>query len=363
MSILQPRKLALCAAALITLAGATAASAQDVQTGIAAWQAGDYARAVAQWRPLADAGNADAQFNLGQAYRLGRGVAQDLALAEQWFERAARQRHDQAGSALGLLLFQNGRAREAMPWIQAAAVRGDPRAQYVFGTALFNGDIVRRDLPRAYAMMSAAAGQGFPQAQTQLEAMEAQLSAPDRENGRRLAAEMSASGTQVAAVDPSTVRTQPAPRPVQQAAPRPAEQPRYTPPHQPEAGVSYAPPPEETGAEPTPRRRPDVVPTPAPTRVATPAPRPQAPARVAAPAATGGAWRVQLGAFSNDANARRQWEVVRRRVRALGPLQPSYTSAGALTRLRAGPLASRAAADRICSAVRAAGEGCIAVPR
>ncbi|WP_243406080.1 SPOR domain-containing protein [Sphingosinicella sp. YJ22] len=35
--------------------------------------------------------------------------------------------------------------------------------------------------------------------------------------------------------------------------------------------------------------------------------------------------------------------------------------AGALTRLRAGPLASRAAADRICAAVRAAGEACIPV--
>jgi cell division septation protein DedD len=50
-------------------------------------------------------------------------------------------------------------------------------------------------------------------------------------------------------------------------------------------------------------------------------------------------------------------------VGALGSLQPAYTRAGAVTRLRVGPFASRAAADRICSAVRAAGEACIAVPR
>ena len=63
------------ATALLALTGAGTAAA-DVPAGIAAWQAGDYARAVAEWRPLAEAGDADAQFNLGQAYRLGRGVPQ-----------------------------------------------------------------------------------------------------------------------------------------------------------------------------------------------------------------------------------------------------------------------------------------------
>ncbi|HEY0114712.1 MAG TPA: SPOR domain-containing protein, partial [Allosphingosinicella sp.] len=338
MLILQSRKLALCAAALIALTGA--AAAQDVQSGIAAWQAGDYPRAVAAWRPLADSGNADAQFNLGQAYRLGRGVAQNLNLAEQWFERAARQRHEQAGSALGLLLFQNGRAREAMPWIQAAALRGDPRAQYVFGTALFNGDILRRDHARAYAMMSAAAGQGFPQAQAQLAEMERQLSPDDRERGRRLAAEMGgAPAPQIAAVEVPAV---PVPQP---AAP---EQPR----RRPDAGISYAPPPEEERAPP--------MATPAPSRPApratAPAPRAEASRRPAPAAGAGGAWRVQLGAFSSQANARRQWDAVRRRVSAVGALQPVFVQVGPLTRLRAGPLATRAAADRICTAVRAAGQ-------
>ena len=41
------------------------------------------------WRPLADRGDADAQFNLGQAYLLGRGVPQNMTLAEQWY-RARR---------------------------------------------------------------------------------------------------------------------------------------------------------------------------------------------------------------------------------------------------------------------------------
>ena len=357
MPILQPRKFLICAAALIGLTGVSAA--QDVQTGIAAWQAGDYDKAVAAWRPLADAGNADAQFNVAQAYRLGRGVPQNLNLAEQWFERAARQRHEQAGASLGLLLFQNGRAREAMPWIQAAATRGDPRAQYVFGTALFNGDVLRRDLPRAYAMMSAAASQGFPQAQTQLAEMERQLSPEDRDRGREIMASMvGPAPTQMGSAAP--VVQPPAQQPRQ---PQSVASPETDPRRRPDAGISYTPPPEDrrapapvTVSAPQPR-----APAPAERVVAAP-PRPQ-PTRPAPAATASGNWRVQLGAFSNRANASRQWSKVQRRVGALASLQPAYTSAGALTRLRAGPFASRAAADRVCAAVRAAGEACIAVPR
>ena len=67
------------------------ASAQSVRAGIEAWQKGDTAGAVAIWRPLADKGDADAAFNLGQAYRLGKGVPLDLAQAQTgWSARRAR---------------------------------------------------------------------------------------------------------------------------------------------------------------------------------------------------------------------------------------------------------------------------------
>ena len=48
------------------------------------------------------------QFNLGQAYRLGRGVPIDLRMAKIWFEKAADSGHLDAQTTLGLLLFQNG---------------------------------------------------------------------------------------------------------------------------------------------------------------------------------------------------------------------------------------------------------------
>src|SRR4051794_275704 len=68
-------------------------SAQSVKAGIDAWQKGDYANAVAIWRPMAEAGDPDAQFNLGQAYRLGRGVKISLSQSQQWFEKAGSQGH------------------------------------------------------------------------------------------------------------------------------------------------------------------------------------------------------------------------------------------------------------------------------
>src|SRR5688572_24380595 len=173
------------AAALVAL-GAPAL-AQDVEAGIRAWQAGDHAEAVLNWRPLADRGDQDAQFNLGHAYRLGRGVPQDMNLAEQYYERAARAGHVEAQAMYGLILIQSGRRQEAMPYVQGAAERGDARAQYVYGTALFNGDIVARDWPRAWAFMTRAAGQGLPYAQSQLAEMERHLSEQDRSRGTELA--------------------------------------------------------------------------------------------------------------------------------------------------------------------------------
>ncbi|OZA57654.1 MAG: hypothetical protein B7X78_09300 [Sphingomonadales bacterium 39-62-4] len=46
----------------------------DVKKGIVAWEQENWSEAVRLWRKAADAGDADAQFNLGQAYKLGRGV-------------------------------------------------------------------------------------------------------------------------------------------------------------------------------------------------------------------------------------------------------------------------------------------------
>ena len=298
------------------------ALAQSVRAGVEAWQQGDYAGAVGEWRPLADRGDADAQFNLGHAYRLGRGVPQNMGMAEQLYERAARAGHVEAQAMYGLILFQNGRRQDAMPYIRRAAENGDARAQYVYGTALFNGDQVPRDWPRAYAFISRAAAQGLPYAQTQLREMEQHLTAQDRARGTELARAMGGGAPTQVASNAAPPRARPVPVP--------------------------PPPPRVVGTNVPPA-------TSAPSRPAPPRPAPPAQARPApaasAGAAASGRWRVQLGAFSSEANARRAWSQVGGR---LGGLQPFYVRAGALIRLQAGPLASRAAAERACAAARQA---------
>src|SRR5438093_10574337 len=105
-----------------------AASAQSVKAGIDAWQRSDYAAAVAIWRPLAEKGDADAAFNLGQAYRLGKGVPMNIGAATTWFQRAAAKGHVDAQVNLGLLLFSNGDQPGGLKWLKAAAEKGEPRA-------------------------------------------------------------------------------------------------------------------------------------------------------------------------------------------------------------------------------------------
>src|SRR3546814_7109319 len=71
-------KLLLAAALAVGVAGSAHADTED---GVRKWRVGDFAGAVAAWRGPATAGNSDAQFNLGQAYKLGRGVQADPAMA------------------------------------------------------------------------------------------------------------------------------------------------------------------------------------------------------------------------------------------------------------------------------------------
>jgi cell division septation protein DedD len=325
-------------AAATALAGSAAAAqtqAPGVRAGIEAYLAHNYDEAIRQWRPLADRGDADAQYNLAQAYFLGNGVPQNSNLAEQWYARAARQGHPDAIANYGLLLFQNGRRQEAIPYITRAADAGDPRAQYVLGTALFNGDVVPRDAPRAYALMSRAAAQNLPPAVTQLTEMERLLSPQDRARGVELAADMRT------APPPTQLAARQAPTPPRTQNPARTQPPRTAPVRTATAAPSRTmPPPVRTATAAPPRPRPPV----------------QTAIRTAATVATaGGRWRVQIGAFSSEANARHAWSGVAGR---LPGLRPAFVRAGNVIRVQAGPLGDRAAAQRACAR---AGNGCFPV--
>jgi len=180
--------IAIALTAACTIPGGQALA--DTKAGVDAWTAGDHAGAVRFWEAEAARGDADALFNLGQAYKLGKGVKQDLARAELLFGQAAAQGHPQASDNYGLLLFQRGERGRALPYVRAAADRGDPRAQYLLGIAHFNGDLMPKDWVRAYALISLAQQQGLAQAAPALVQMDRYVPMEQRQHAVALAAEL-----------------------------------------------------------------------------------------------------------------------------------------------------------------------------
>lgn len=332
--------MVVTAAAFALVAGAAGA---DVKAGVDAWTRGDYKKAVEEWRALAVAGNADAQYNMGQAYKLGRGVPVDPAMAESWFRKAALQGHAQAEDNYGLALFQADKKTEALPWLEKSVARFEPRAQLVLGTMLFNGDGVPRDWPRAYALMTRASAAGLDSASQTLAQMDQYITLADRQKGTALAQQMairaSTATPRPAAADGVIAR--PAPTPVASPPVRTAPAPRPTPTPAPARSPVAAKAPAHAGPSPAKPPRPAV-----------------AKAEKPAPGATGGAWKIQLGAFRDRANAEGLWKKVAGKLRGA---RPAYVAAGAVTRLQATGLASKAEATRACAAATAAGAQCLIV--
>ena len=81
-------------------------SAQDFHKGVDAYDKKDYATALKEWRPLAEQGITDAQYNLGQMYRKGQGVVQDYEEAVKWYRKAAEQGYGRAQNNLGVRYFK-----------------------------------------------------------------------------------------------------------------------------------------------------------------------------------------------------------------------------------------------------------------
>lgn len=281
------------------------ASAQSAKAGVEALQRGDAARAVAIWKPLAERGDPDSAFNLGQAYRLGRGVPLNLGEAQKWFEVAARKGHVDAQTTLGLLLFSSGNRPAAMRWLKSASDAGEPRAMLMYGTALYNGDGVPEDPVRGYAYVSRAAAMGLGPAQSTLADMNQVMPAEQRQQGLTLARTMTSGGKAVA------------------AKPAPAK-----------PALTTKPP-----------------------QIAAPTRPPVKPSSPPSPASGAGGWRIQLGAFSQRSSAEALFAKVRGK---LGGRQAYYVPVGAVIRLQAGPYPSKDAAAAACAVVKPA--ACFPVP-
>ena len=116
----------LAVAAWLAVLGVPARA--DFADGLAAFDAGDYRTALAEWRALADQGDTEAQIAIAGMYLAGHGVPPDASQAAHWYARAAE--------------------------------RGDAVAQLNLGDFYARGLGVPRDLVNAYFWLSLAVEQG-----------------------------------------------------------------------------------------------------------------------------------------------------------------------------------------------------------
>lgn len=189
--------------ALIGFLSAAASAHADFRTGEAAFKAGNYADAYLQLLPVARAGDARAQFMLGELsdnglgpvaldpheavrwyrmaaaqdygeaqfalarhYALGRGVKQDKDEALKWLTRAADNKFEQAILDLARL-YADGRGVpqdpvKATALLQRAAELGNPDGQYRYAERLMAGLGIDRDEKAAWAWLRRAADNGQP---------------------------------------------------------------------------------------------------------------------------------------------------------------------------------------------------------
>jgi hypothetical protein len=175
----------------------------DTAAGLEAFKNKDYQRAYHEWKAAADAGKAEAQFDLGLLYAQGLGVRRDLSEAARWYRKSADQGNAQAEFALGQmysrgwgiprdeadairwLQMANSVDSEGPPtdwtpvegygmpkdqkqaayWYQQAADNGHAEAQFNLARLYSSGEGVKRDEEQAARWVSASATQGFAPAQ------------------------------------------------------------------------------------------------------------------------------------------------------------------------------------------------------
>jgi serine/threonine protein kinase len=132
----------------------------------------DLANAFRKIKESAEQGYAQAEYQLGNMYRMGVGTDKDFNAAFSWFQKAADQ-----GNAAGInglaVLYDNGQGiakdmSKALVLYGDAASKGSDKAQINLGTKYMTGEGVRRDLSQAAKYFRQAADQDNPKAITLL---------------------------------------------------------------------------------------------------------------------------------------------------------------------------------------------------
>ncbi len=145
--------------------------------------AADSAQALLWLTRAAEQQHADAQFEVGMVYKLGKGVPRDVARTQLWLGKAAAQGHIKAKVVLQDMLREAAgtvadvqksfKFSETLP-VYRAAMDGDASAQFELGLLFIRGEAVRKDFTRGLAWLRRAAEQEHVGAQRELADMSLQ---------------------------------------------------------------------------------------------------------------------------------------------------------------------------------------------
>lgn len=172
---------------------AVPAAAVSLEDGRAAYEHRDFAIAERLFRPLAEHGNAIAQYNLGVMYYKGEGVPQSYPNAVFWYRHAAWQGDASAQLGLGVLCY-NGQGTlqsytEALTWFRQAADQGSVQAQINLGAMYANGQGAPQDYIQAHMWLSLAAAKSETRAAELRDIVAAKMTAAQIAEAQKLARE------------------------------------------------------------------------------------------------------------------------------------------------------------------------------
>ncbi|MBB5753388.1 peptidoglycan-binding protein [Prosthecomicrobium pneumaticum] len=167
---------------------------------------------AAQWyERAANGGVAVAQYRLASLYERGEGVPRDPARAKSWYERAAAQGNVMALHNLAVMLsegtFGEPDYRRIAELFTEAARHGVKDSQYNLGVLYARGLGVKQDLVRSYTWFALAARQGDGDSAARRDDVDKTLT-----DDQRAAARAAVEAMTVEPVDPAANEA-PAPRP------------------------------------------------------------------------------------------------------------------------------------------------------
>lgn len=150
------------------VSNANAGQFEDAST---AYLAKDYVKALSLIKPLAEKGEAGAQFALAAMYDQGKGVRQDTAKAIEWYRKSSDQGNLAAHIQLGLLYKDPGEYQDLQKsaiYIEKAAGQGDADSMYLTGFNYETGSGVPPNGQKAFVWYKKAAELGDRDSQNKI---------------------------------------------------------------------------------------------------------------------------------------------------------------------------------------------------